>query len=228
MAHLTAFLDYQQRLKGATRLLRSASSSSDPLLATAAAKGAIVLAAAAMERFMNDALRESCQLSKWTSFDQLSESHQAYLCTQIARRIAKFDSRDGEVRAFNAEQRVKLRGALDECTQALANPSLWQHSPDFGMFMDGTGAPEKINAVIRDFDPGAKSFLDTLDARAPGKAAMIRALKELVDARHNAAHAKTATDPSPSDAKTWIVSSYWFTRAIDAHLRGLHNHVTSA
>ncbi|MBT9137171.1 MAG: hypothetical protein DDT34_02258 [Firmicutes bacterium] len=221
MAHLTAFLDYQERFRGATRLLRTASGSSDPMLATAAAKGAIVLAAAAMERFMNDALRESCQLSKSNSFDQLSESHQAYLCTQIARKIARFDTSEGEVKAFNANQRMKFRSALDESTQALANPSLWQHSPDFGMFMDGAGAPEKINAVIRDFDPEGHTFLNTLDARAPGKAALTRALTELVDARHNAAHAKTATDPSPSDAKTWIVSSYWVTRAIDAHLRKL-------
>lgn len=221
MAFLSAFLDYQERFRGATSLLRTASAATDPQLATAAAKGAIVLAAAAMERFMNDAVREACQLSKWTSFDQLSESHQAYLCTQIARRIARFDTKDGEVRAFNADQRQKFRGALDESMQALANPSLWQHSPDFGMFMDGTGAPDKINAVIRDFDPQRQSFLNTLDKRAPGKAAFTRALTELVDARHNAAHAKTATDPSPSDAKAWIVSSYWFTRAIDAHLRKL-------
>ncbi len=218
MAFSAAFTDYQQRFRGLTALLRGALDAEDPLLATAAAKGAIVLAAAAAERFMNDALRQACQRMQVDRYDVLSESQQAYLCAQIARRIAGFDNEDGEVRSFAAERRAKLRSAIAECAEAFNNPATWTHIPDFGMFMDGTGAPDKINAVIRDFDPQRGSFLEALDRRSAGRAAFTRALTELVDARHNAAHAKPATDPSPSDARGWIVSSYWFTRAIDAHL----------
>lgn len=214
-----AFADYQQRFRGLTALLRAALEAEDPVLATASAKGAIVLAAAAVERFMNDALRQACQRMQVDRYDSLSESQQAYLSAQVARRIAMFDNEDGAIKSFNADRRQKLRAAIVECAEAFNNPSAWPHMPDFGMFMDGTGAPEKINAVIKDFDPERRSFFDELDRRPAGRAAFIRALTELVDARHNAAHAKPATDPSPSDARGWIVSSYWLTRAIEGYLR---------
>ncbi len=87
--------------------------------------------------------------------------------------------------------------------------------------MDGAGAPEKINAVIRDFDVGRDNFFDSLEKHAVGKNAFVRALSELIEARHNAAHAKPGTDPSPSDAKGWIVSSYWLVRAIDSYIGAL-------
>lgn len=167
---------------------------------------------------MNDALRQACQRIQIDQFDQLSEGQQAYLCAQVARRIAAFDNGDSEIRAFSVERREKLKVAVNECAEAFRDPSAWPHMPDFGMFMDGAAAPAKINAVLKDFDPERGDFLETLDQKSIGKAPLIRALTELIDARHNAAHAKPATDPSPSDARGWIVSSYWLMRAVETWL----------
>lgn len=216
-----AFLDYQQRFRALAPLLHVALDSNSPMLATAAAKGAIVLAAAAIERFMNDVLREACESVRVGDYAALSDGQQSFLCVQIARKVRAFDVHDGGVKAFTPEKRQRLRQAVIDCAKAFEDPSSWIYLSDFGMFMDGAGAPEKINAVLRDFDPERRSFFDTLETRAGGKIVFIRALAELVDARHNAAHAKSATDPSPRDAQGWIVSSYWLVRAIERHVRTL-------
>lgn len=221
MLRSSAFLDYQQRFRGFVPLLRVAFDTRDPMLASASAKGAIVLAAAAAERYMNDALRQACHRLKVEEYDHLSEGQQAYICAQIARRIAIFDKNDEMVSSFNADRRARLKAAIQECAEAFSKPSAWPHMPEFGIFMDGAAAPSKINSVIKDFDPGRGDLFSRLDARASGRAPFIRALTELIDARHNAAHAKPATDPGPSDAQSWIVSSYWLVRAIETMLNEL-------
>ena len=139
-----AFVDYQERFRGASVLLRVALDAIEPLLATWASKGAIVLAAAAAERFMNDALRSACQRVQIDSYELLSEGQQAYLCTQIARKIASFDREDGDVFVFNSDRRSRLIAAIGECKSAFENPSGWTHVQEFGMFMDGAAAPEKV------------------------------------------------------------------------------------
>ena len=213
-----AFVDYRERFRGAAVLLRVALAANEPLLATSASKGAIVLAAAAAERFMNDGLRSACQRAQLDRYELLSEGQQAYLCTQIARKIALFDRGDGDIRQFNVDRRARLVDAISECKAAFENPSGWTHVPEFGMFMDGAAAPDKVNAVLRDFDPERGSFFNELDHKPAGRGAYIRALIDLVDARHNAAHAKSATDPSPTDARSWIVSSFWLIKTVETYL----------
>src|SRR5690606_7435724 len=198
--------------------LLAAKESSDPLFAGAAAKGAVVLAAAALERFMNDAVRQACQRLRRSDFSTLSDAQKSYLCAQIARRVASFADDDGDYRRFNESRRLALQSAIKECASAFEDPSTWQHIPDFGLFMDGAAAPDKVAAVLRDFSPEQDDVYVALDARPSGRATSLRALTQLVDARHDAAHAKSLTIPSPSDAQSWIVNSFWITRLVEAFL----------
>lgn len=218
MRRSAAYLDYLERFRQVSALLGVSLESVDPLLAGAAAKGAIVLAAAAVERYMNDSLRQACQRLRVTDYSELSEAQQSYLCSQIAKRIGSFLSDNGDYRHFNANRRTSLRSAVDECFSAFNDPSSWPHIPEFGLFLDGAAAPNKISAVLRDFDPNNDDVFSPLETRAIGKAMALNALTQLVDARHDAAHAKSHSMPSPSDAKAWIVNSIWIVRLVESFL----------
>lgn len=218
MARSDAYLDYQERFRQASSLLIEAKASSDPVFAGAAAKGSIVLAAAALERFMNDAVRQACQRLRSNDYAALSDAQQSYLCAQITKRIANFLDEDGDYRRFSEQRRVALRSAVVECSVAFTDPSTWQHIPDFGLFMDGAAAPDKIAAVLRDFAPNNADVYAPLDGRTLGRATALRALSQLVDARHDAAHAKSMSIPSPSDAQSWITNSFWIARLVEVFL----------
>ena len=218
LARSGAYLDYVERYAEVSALLRVARSAKDARLASAAAKGAIVLAAAALERYVNDAIRQACARVKIARYELLSEAQQGYLCSQIARRLATFDRADGDYRSFDAARRESLRQALTDSLDAMADPSKWQHSPDFGLFMDGAAAPTKIASVLRDFDPSSQDIFAPLDQRPLGRGAVLRSLSQLVDARHDAAHAKTLAMPSPTDAQGWAVAAFWVARLIETFL----------
>ncbi len=218
MSYSLAFMDYQQRFRSVATLLRAALRSQDPLFASASSKGAIVLAAAAAERFLNDVLRQACQRVRADRYDQLTDGQQAYLCAQVAHRIQLILAPSEDIGSFKLVRRDKLISTVSECAEAFRKPSTWVHLEDFGLFLDGAAAPAKINAVIRDFDPNRGSFFDSLESKKAGKSEFVRSLTELIDARHNAAHAKPSIDPSPSDAKNWIVSSFWLMRAVEVRI----------
>lgn len=218
MGRTAAYLDYQERFRQASSLLSQARGTSDPVFAGAAAKGSIVLAAAALERFMNDAVRQACQRLKSNDYAALSDAQKSYLCVQIAKRIANFLDDDGDYRRFTEQRRLALQNAVTECVDAFGDPSTWPHIPEFGLFMDGAAAPEKIAAVLRDFAPGSVDVFVSLDGRALGRATALRALSQLIDARHDAAHAKSMSVPSPSDAQSWITNSFWIARLVETFL----------
>lgn len=223
MGRSSAYQDFSERFREAVTLLKvafsaSEGSDSNPVLASAAAKGAVVLVAAALERFMNDALRQACQRLKISDYDHLSDGQKSYLCAQIARRIGAFATEDGDYRGFNQARRESLAVAVQECASALSNPSRWQHMPDFGLFLDGAAAPDRIAAVLRDFDPQLTDVYGDLDSRAGGRGVILSALSQLIDARHDAAHAKSQSSPSPSDARIWITGAFWVTRLVERAL----------
>lgn len=167
---------------------------------------------------MNDALRQACQRLKISDYELLSDGQKSYLCAQIARRIGAFATDNGDYRGFNQTRRESLFQAVEECASALKNPSEWQHMPDFGLFLDGAAAPDRIAAVLGDFEPGLADVYRELDSRAGGRAVILSALSQLIDARHDAAHAKSQSSPSPSDAKTWISSAFWVMRLVERSL----------
>lgn len=223
MGRSPAYQDFSVRFREAVTLLKvsfdaSGGAGSNPMLASAAAKGAVVLVAAALERFMNDALRQACQRLKVSDYEHLSDGQKSYLCAQIARRIGAFATADGDYRGFNQVRRESLALAIRECASALNDPSLWQHMPDFGLFLDGAAAPERIAAVLRDFEPRLVDVYVDLDSRAGGRGVILRALSQLIDARHDAAHAKSQSSPSPSDARTWIANTFWVMRLVEGSL----------
>jgi hypothetical protein len=220
MARSAAYLDYLERYRQAVALLLATRNSSDPVLAGAGAKGAIVLAAAALERFMNDAVRQACQRLTVLNYAELSPGQQSYLCAQIARRIGVFGDDRGDYRNFNEQRRSALRNAVGECMAAFNDPSTWQHISEFGLFLDGAAAPAKIASILRDFAPDGPDVYIPLDERGSGRATALRLLSQLVDARHDAAHAKSMSVPSPSDAQSWIANSFWIARLVEFFLVG--------
>ena len=214
-----AYGDYRTRFKQATRLLKQGKASSDATLAAACSKGAVVLAAAALERFMNDAIAQACRRLDVKNWDELSDGHKAYFADQMARRlrwriVAILDDKK------NLEsERTKLKNTAQLCVDAFRNPSTWPHSTEFGMFMEGSAAPSKINGILKSVHSEGADFFEQLSKHPIGRGTFVSGLTELIDARHAAAHAlPDRADPSPGDAQAWLVLSFWLARQIDRFL----------
>src|ERR1700730_204204 len=128
-----AYGDYAQRMKEPILLIRRALSSATPTEAGAATKGAAVLCAAALERYMNDVVVEQCRRLGVSSWGQLTEGHQRYLARQmgkllyVASRAVRLD------RGADIGKREKLRSAVQECNSAFIGPDSWRHYPEFGV-----------------------------------------------------------------------------------------------
>lgn len=215
-----AYGDYRTRLRQATRLLRHGKASSDATLAAACSKGAVVLAAAALERFMNDVIAEACRRLNVATWAELSEGHRTYFADQMARRLRRrVNAILDEGGAKLESERTKLQKAVALCTEAFSDPSKWPHSTEFGMFMDGAAAPNKINGILRSVHRQGADFFTRLENHPLGKSVFLSGLTELIDARHAAAHAlPDRADPSPGDAQAWLILSFWLAREIDIYL----------
>jgi hypothetical protein len=216
-----AYGDYCTRLRQATRLLQQAKANSgDATLAVACSKGAVVLAAAALERFLNDVIAQACRRLNVDTWAELSDGHKTYFADQMARRLKSrvIAMLDDNKKVFESE-RMKLKNAVQLCVNAFENPSTWPHSTEFGMFMEGTTAPNKINSILRSVHSSGADFFERLDQHSTGKATFVSGLTELIDARHAAAHAiPDRADPSPGDVQAWLILSFWLVREIDSYL----------
>lgn len=213
-----AFGDYAVRMRECRFVIKRAVNSADPSEAVALAKGAAVLAAAALERYVNDVVVELCSRLNAQSWDELTEGQQRYLVRQMARRLYP-SSRAIFRRADDSERRRRrLRTAVSECASAMATPSSWPHHVEYGMFMDGAAEPSRVDQTLRMFDDRGRSVFAFVEARGKDRRALAAALQGLIEARHKAAHALAGTFPAPSDVRVWIGLSTILAREIEAYL----------
>jgi hypothetical protein len=194
-------------------------SSLDSTLSSLYAECAAVLACAALERYMNDVLEEYCTSFNETSWDDLSPGRQRYLLRHVALRM---ESKSG---SFSANQQLKSSDCADlirlvnECSDALVNPSTWPYFSDFGMFGEGSSSPDKIISILRAFDSDGRSIANYLEESGHDRSSIMQSLSQLVDTRHATAHAiKGSSPPSSSDTEIWINASAILVQAIDSFL----------
>lgn len=218
-----AYLDYSERLKEALLLVRlSLGDGADSRLAAALAKSAAVLATAALERFCDDVIFQACGRLRVKEWTKLSLGQQTYFIRRISRRLHQISEIVANSEDGPKKKHEKLKNALSVCSEALVDPSKWEHHPASGLFIDGLSTADKLNATLRDFDDSAGDFYSSLDKTTVGKAGFLRAFQQLVDARHGVAHALPGVmNPGPKDVQGWVVSSFWFARRIQSHLATL-------
>jgi len=212
-----AYTDYVNRLREAISVLRLGLVSSDAVTASGCAKSATVLAAAALERFINDAIRNACQQLNVATWDQLAEGQQSYIAAQMATRLK--DAADSCGIDSTPSKRNAFRKTIELCLKGFDNPSTWPQQPDFGMFMEGIKEPDRINGILRSFDTKGRNLFSEIEKHGKDRAALAGGLTQLIDARHSAAHAlQSSNSPSPKDAQVWIVQTFWLAREIDNYL----------
>jgi len=213
-----AYADFATRVREPLLLVREAVDSGDAFRAAALAKAAAVLAAAALERYINDVVVEVCAKIQATRWDELTEGQQRYMALQLARTLY-FPSRRVHRRGKTSEKyRTKLRDAIRQCDAALDSPAVWQHVPEYGKFMDGAAEPGKVEATLKMFDATGRSLFAFVNARGYDAGALARALASLIDARHRAAHALRGVSPGPTDVRGWILLSLQLVRSAETYL----------
>jgi hypothetical protein len=214
-----AFEDFGVRMSEVRVLLNAAQECLVPTNASTYAKSAIVLACASVERYMNDVLEEMCRNFDEENWHDLSEGRQRYLLRHIALRM-----RDrAEVFANKATPSEAdceaLASVVRECREALDDPSTWDYFADFGIFGEGSSAPDKIDAVLRAFETDGRSVHRYMKDEGVDLARVLSGLTQLVEARHGAAHAlKGAVDPGPLDAAEWVECAATVVSHVDSFL----------
>lgn len=215
-----AYHDFCIRLKEAIFVVRRALGSNSAPEAAAFSKSATVLIAAALERYVNEVLNHAYSRLHVSTWDELPDFAQRHLVGQIAMRLRPtIEAVDSSASVTKSRCR-KLRELIEEAAGALSDPSSWPHSPEFGMFMDGAAAPDKINAVLRGFNAEGKTLFEFLAGRGWDLAFLGRALTDLVDARHAVAHAiPDRAPPGPKDSSRWGVVAFIIVRGIESYLQ---------
>ncbi|BAL22357.1 HEPN domain-containing protein [Azoarcus sp. KH32C] len=211
--------DFRFRMEEVSSLLNSAQGSQDPRNASMYAKCAIVLACAALERYMNDVLEEFCSSFNEQSWQELSQGRQRYLLRHIALKMeerATAFTRRNQVEASDCDALIRF---VRCCGSAVENPSNWSYFSDFGIFGEGTSAPDRIDAVVRAFDSNGRSLYGFMEACGEDRRRVLSGLQQLVEARHAAAHAlKGTTPPGPEDGIEWVRSAVVVAECVDRFL----------
>lgn len=207
------------RLREAILLVKTAKASNDPVMAGACSKSATVLVAAALERYVIDALHHACHSIKVDTWNDLPTGFKSILVAQIARRLRKTTELIRSPGDASDSNTAKLHSIVGDSSQAFSNPSSWTYEPRFRTFGDGAKTPAQLNAILREFRPDGKNLFDRLEERGLDKARFARALMELVNTRHATAHATPYQSPiSPSDISSWLGIIFRLVREIEHYL----------
>ena len=211
--------DFHIRIEEVNLLLDSGTKSRNSREASMYAKCAVVLACAALERYMNDILEESCGKFNEQTWCDLSQGRQRYLLRHLALKM------DERALAFTGKNQPEqsdcqtLMNFVRVCNEALVNPSSWPYFTDFGMFGEGTNAPGKIDAVLRAFDSNGRSLYDFINGNGENLSRVLPGLSQLVQTRHATAHAlKGSTPPGPTDSIEWVGCAVTMAMSVDAFL----------
>lgn len=217
-----AYGDYRQRLREALALLRIALNPGELDVSAGCSKGSIVLAAAALERYLNDVIGHLCKAIVSNKWSDLPAGQRRYLVKQMARRLEAVVGpllRTEDLPDEGKSQ--KLRSAVEECGAAFLDPGQWSYHPEFGIFRHGKDVCGRIPALLQQFSATNRSPYESLDERGWERSVFLRALEQLIDARHGVAHAlPDSSAPSPKDAQAWIVLSFWLVRRFDSYIEG--------
>jgi hypothetical protein len=214
-----AYSDYNVRKSKVDVMQSMAISSLDPALSSLYAECAAVLACAALERYMNDVLEEYCTSFNETSWDDLSPGRQRYLLRHVALKMERKSGSFSTAQQLTQSDCTDLIRFVNECSQALANPSTWHYFSDFGMFGEGSSSPKKIICILRAFDSDGRSIAHYLEESGHDRNSIMQSLTQLVNTRHATAHAiKGSSPPSSSDTETWINASATLVQTIDSFL----------
>ena len=214
-----AYRDFLQRSSEARLLIRKAAAAMSPREASALSKGAVVLAAASLERYVNEVLGEKCRTISASSWPELTDGQRQYLAYQIASRARavseRLTRRETDKRDLSESSISRLEASLKECLAAFDNPSTWSRHRDYGPFMEGAAEPARIDGTIRMFLPTGTGLFDFAASRGRDRAALATALTALIDARHRVAHALQGQDPGPGDVRVWLVLAFILVREIE-------------
>lgn len=213
-----AYSDFQVRSREVTYLLRGALRADDPAKSATLSKAACVLSAAALERYVNDVLLENCRKLSVETWDELTPGHQRFLLGQMAEVAKLAGERLAEDPAPDSRPRKRFERIIDECSAAFRQPSSWAHFPNYGMFMDGSAEPDKVNRIFKLFDAEGRNFFDYVETRGADRKALFTGVSQLINARHATAHALPDTPPGSTDVRTWVVLTISLVRFVEAFL----------
>lgn len=212
-------MDFTVRLREAILLIRYSMDCDSADLAAACSKSATVLLTAALERYVNSALDNRCAHINSKTWEELPMGAKDFLTMQIARRLRSVAGDLANPNDFSERKAQRLKRTVEEAKTAYQDPSSWEHFPEFGMFMEGAAAPERLNALLRTFRSDGKTLFDNLDGKPLDKAALGRTLTSLIDTRHSVAHAlSSGTIPSANDVANWAVVAFVIARGIEDYL----------
>src|SRR5437762_5899497 len=128
-----AYRDYVSRMREPRLLIRQALTAADPVLATASSKGAAVLAAASLERYLNDVTTEAAKRLAVARWSDLTEGQQEYLALQMAGSLYVIVRPMVRKRELVAKRRDGLRRAVSRCQAAFGSPATWP-TRQYGLF----------------------------------------------------------------------------------------------
>ncbi len=214
-----AYLDFAIRLREVILLVHLAKDSDEPEIAAACSKSAAVLLAAALERYVNAALEHMCQEIRVVEWGKLPIGVQRFFCTQISRRLRSATKEIDSAGDVTKKREKRLRQAVIEAEVAFRDPSTWTHFPEFGVFMEGAAAPERLNAVLKNFHPEGTALFEVLEERGQDRSSLGRSLTDLIETRHAVAHAiPDRSVPSPKDVSAWVVVTFIIARGVEEYL----------
>jgi hypothetical protein len=213
-----AYRDFASRASEARLLAVKAANAETPSIAAALAKGATVLTAAALERYVNDFLSERCKRIDSSTWAELSEGEQRYLAHQMAVHV------QGKARPLVSKRRRDLSEpkrsnftkALEDALAALKKPRLWSRHRDYGLFMTGAAETRKLDSALSPYLASGERIFDRIAARGVDRKALTTALEGLIDARHRVAHAVSGPPISPRDIVVWLSLARVLVRQIEA------------
>jgi hypothetical protein len=217
------YADYKIRLREPIQLARSAleaSAASNQVLATAAAKGAVVLAAAALERFLADGVEEYVRHNTPSTWGGLAPLQREHLIRNIAYRMGRSSRRIWKTGNTHVPAEMAFRTMLQSCIDALGDPTKWSQKPRFVMLGDKPSLePARIEEILSKAHIHGVGCSNHIRATGSDPGPLYRSLSSLVESRHTVAHALTGrSHPGPADAATWIRSSFRLARHIAAYL----------
>lgn len=215
----SALEDFDYRMREANRLIDTALGTLNPDEAATHAKCAVVLAAAALERYMNDVLAEACTQFAETDWESLSEGRERYLLRHMALEMVSRAGVFVDKTAPLPSDCGKLKKFITACGAALDDPSTWAYFREFGLFGEGTNAPDRIDGVLKAFDVQGRSFCDYIEDTGNDRRRILSGLTQLVDARHAVGHAiPGAQPPGPTDCREWLTCAEVIAALVDMFL----------
>lgn len=213
-----AYSDFLVRVAEARYLMRRALEAPTPEVAGTFAKSSIVLAVAALERYVNDLYKHLCARVAVEEWAKLTEAQQRFMAYQIGKRLVPHVRRVAIEKSVELKYRERLRRVVDMGSEAFQKPVSWSGNfVPYGMFMDGAPEPERIAKTLEQLSDSQEGLFKHLETRGRDRSAICVALTGMIDTRHRVAHAISGPSPGPEDVRRWIVLASVLVREIEVY-----------